>query len=304
MTVLVTGGAGFVGHFIVEHLIAGGFDVAVAGRTPPHPELFSRPVPFLPLGLDPSGPDPAMLAGVSHLVHAAFDHLPGRYRGGEGGAPERFRRLNGDGSAALFRAARKAGAKGCIFLSSRAVYGVQPAGAALSEDAEPFPDTLYGSVKLEAERALTDLGGPDFAAVSLRVTGVYGAAAASRAGKWDGLFADWLEGRPVTPRCGTEVHGKDVARAVEIVLRAAPGVVPPVLNVSDLLVDRRDILSILAGRSGDTAALPAVADHARYNVMLTDRLERLGWVPGGRPLFEDTVHRLARDFLSRRAKGA
>ena len=45
------------------------------------------------------------LAGIGAVVHCAFAHVPGRYRGGEGDDPEGFRRANLDGSLALIRAA-------------------------------------------------------------------------------------------------------------------------------------------------------------------------------------------------------
>ena len=300
MSVLVTGGTGYVGRFVVEHLLDAGFDVAVAGRTPPGAGAFSRPVPFLPLALDPRGPDPAMLAGVTDLVHAAFDHLPGRYRGGEGDAPERFRRLNVDGSAALFRAAREAGARNCVFLSSRAVYGAQAPGAVLGEDTLPRPDTLYGEVKLAAEGRLAEMASATFAVASLRVTGVYGAPVSGGAHKWLALFADYLDGRPIAPRCGTEVHGMDVARAVALMLRPAPTGLPRTFNVSDLLVDRRDVLAILRAEAGSRRDLPRPGNPSSANAMSSARIEALGWTPGGRPLFEETVRQLARDFLSGR----
>lgn len=300
MSVLVTGGTGFVGRFVVEHLLDAGYDVAVAGRTPTRADSFSRPLPFLPLTLDPAGPDPSMLSGITHLVHAAFDHVPGRYRGGEGDAPERFRRLNLDGSVSLFRAAREAGARTCVFLSSRAVYGAQATGAVLAEETRPQPDTLYGTVKLAAERRLAEMASSGFSVASLRVTGVYGPTLASGTHKWSSLFADYLDGKAIEPRCGTEVHGRDVARAVALMLEAGPSARPHVFNVCDLLIDRRDILTIFREEAGSRRDLPPPADRAAGNPMSTARIRALGWVPGGRPLFEDTVRQLARDFLSRR----
>ena len=298
MSVLVTGGTGFVGRFLVAHFLEAGFEVAVAGRTPPADGTFAGPVAFLPLTLDPDGPDPAALAGVEWLVHAAFDHVPGRYRGGEGDRPDRFVRLNLDGSVALVRAARAAGAKACVFLSSRAVYGDRPHGAPLREDTPPRPDTLYGEIKRAAEERLATLAAPGFSVASLRVTGVYGPPARGRPHKWTELFADFLAGRPIEPRCGTEVHGDDVARAAALALGLGPEAGPQVLNVSDLMIDRRDLLAILREVAGSSNALPPAADPASRNAMSTDRIRALGWTPGGRPLFERTVRQLARDFVS------
>jgi nucleoside-diphosphate-sugar epimerase len=50
--------------------------------------------------------EPAPLAGCEALVHCAFAHVPGRYRGGEGEDPEGFLRLNLEGTLRLWDEAR------------------------------------------------------------------------------------------------------------------------------------------------------------------------------------------------------
>jgi len=107
--VLVSGGTGMVGRFVVERLIADGAAVSVLGRTPPPAGFFSRPVRFHPGRLDPAAADPDDFSGVEAFVHAAFDHLPGRFRGGEGSDPAGFRARNVEGSSRLFEAACRAG---------------------------------------------------------------------------------------------------------------------------------------------------------------------------------------------------
>src|SRR5581483_10024594 len=116
------------------------------------------------------------------FVHAAFSHVAGKYRGGEGEDPEGFRRLNLNGTVKLFETARKAGMRRCIFLSSRAVYGDGISGEELTEAIKPMPNTLYGEVKRDAEHALFSLSAPGFITASLRATGVYGDL---RPNKWD-----------------------------------------------------------------------------------------------------------------------
>ncbi len=128
MKVLVSGGTGLVGRYVVEELLAAGYSVIVGGRRAPLPRLFSRPVEFAPLSLDPETDHIDAFDDAYFFVHAAFSHLPGKYRGGEGDDPEGFRRLNLDGTVKLFDTAKRAGTRRCIFISSRAVYQDDAAG--------------------------------------------------------------------------------------------------------------------------------------------------------------------------------
>jgi nucleoside-diphosphate-sugar epimerase len=279
---LVSGGSGFVGRFIVERLIGEGMSVRITGRTPPVDKFFSQSVQFASQALDPESDFSAVFSGVDYFVHAAFDHLPGRYRGGEGGDAEGFRRRNHLGTAAFFRAAKEAGVRRAVFLSSRAVYGVQEPGAVLTEETVPHPDTLYGEVKLAAEREILAMAGEGFWPVILRITGVYGPAGEGRRHKWADLLDDWRAGREIAPRAGTEVHGEDVATAVLLALSAPDGVADEVFDISDIVVDRRELLDMAAEITGVAKPLPAAADCSTLNVMSCEKLRALGWQPGGR----------------------
>ncbi len=290
--VLVSGATGFVGRYIVEGLLSAGHNVLAAGRTPPPVGLFSRPVEFEFLALDPQRDQRRSFAGIDAFIHGAFDHVPGRYRGGEGEDPEGFRHRNFDGTVRLFEEAKAQGVRHTIFLSSRAVYDGIPKGTALKEDMALSPSSLYGEVKLDAETALARLSSSDFATASLRLTGVYGDL---RPNKWDGLFDNYRAGRPVPSRGGTEVHGRDVASAVQVLLdtdtRQTNG---QSFNVSDLLLDTRGILERIPAPPG--AVLPAAADTTSINIMDTQAIRSLGWRPGSEALFAETISALAAGF--------
>ena len=285
MRVLVTGGTGLVGRFIVHALLNSGHTVAVAGRTPPNPGEFQQGVTFHSFDLDQSSPSFHWLKGFDASVHAAFDHVPGRYRGGEGDDPEAFMRRNITSSIRLFEAARSHGVGRVIFLSSRAVYGAYPPGTALEEELKAKPDTLYGEAKLKTEQALFDLGCHGFIPIAVRATGVYGPSGPTRQHKWQGLFADYRDGKTIDARVATEVHGYDLARAVMLLLETAePERLHPerVYNVSDIILDRQDLLRAYATRTGTIRPLPARGDVSRLNVMDCSRLTALGWQPRGR----------------------
>lgn len=292
MKALVSGGTGLVGRYIVEALLSAGYRVTVAGRTAPPAALFPRPVAFVPLSLDPSDNPSPIFDDTDVFVHAAFSHVAGRYRGGEGDDAAGFRRLNLDGTATLFEAARQAGVRRCIFLSSRAVYGDRPAGETLTEATEPAPTTLYGAVKHEAEQALFSLSAPGFATASLRATGVYGEL---RPNKWDDLFDDYLAGKPVSSRAGTEVHGRDLGQAIRLLLETEPGRIDgEAFNLSDILTDTREILTYLQRATGCPHALPAPASHDAVNGMDTSKIRALGWHGGGAATLKETIERLAK----------
>ncbi|MEI4473062.1 NAD-dependent epimerase/dehydratase family protein [Frigidibacter sp. MR17.24] len=264
MRIALTGASGLVGRFIETEARAAGHEVT---------RLTRRPGPG-DLAFDLSAPPPD-LSGHDALIHCAFDHVPGRYRGGEGDDPDGFALRNRDGSLRLFRAARACGVGAAVFLSTRAVYGAYPPGTPLTEDLAPRPDTLYGRVKAEVEAGLHALAAPGFAPASLRATGVYGPGPDH---KWQGLFAAYLAGRPVAARVATEVHGADVAAACLALIGArATGA----FNCSDLLLDQHDLLAEVQRLTGCPHDPPPRADAGAVSAMDCTRLQDLGWRPGG-----------------------
>ncbi|TXH80991.1 MAG: NAD(P)-dependent oxidoreductase [Rhizobium sp.] len=292
MKVLVSGGTGLVGRYIVEELLSAGYKVAIGGRNSPPAGLFPQPVSFVPLSLDPADDQSCAFDDAYFFVHAAFSHVAGKYRGGEGEDPEGFRRFNLDGTVKLFETARRAGIRRCIFLSSRAVYGDGADGEELTEAAKPRPNTLYGEVKRDAEHALFSLSAPGFATASLRATGVYGDL---RPNKWDGLFDDYLSGRRVPSRAGTEVHGRDLGRAVRLLLETEAGRIErQAFNLSDVLTDAHEILGHLRSATGCPHALPEPAPLGEVNAMATSKIRALGWQGGGKAALRRTIETLAR----------
>ncbi|WP_047456870.1 NAD(P)-dependent oxidoreductase [Rhizobium rhizogenes] len=292
MKVLVSGGTGLVGRYIVEELLSAGYHVAVGHRGPPRPGLFTQPVTFVPLSLDPSENQSTAFDDAYFFIHAAFSHIPGKYRSGEGNDAEGFRRFNLDGTVKLFETAKQAGIRRCIFLSSRAVYGNRQAGEVLTEASELAPNTLYGEVKRDAEHALFSLAAPGFATASLRATGVYGDL---HPNKWDRLFADYLAGKPVASRAGTEVHGRDLGRAVRLLLETETSRIDgKAFNLSDVLTDTHEILGHLQGATGCPHALPAPAPQGIISAMDTSKIRALGWRAGGVALLKETIESLAK----------
>ena len=276
MRIALTGASGIVGGFVLR-----------AARTAGHSVTrLDRSTGFR-LG------DAPALSGHDALIHCAFAHAPGRYRGGEGDDPETFLRLNRDGTARLFDAAVRDGVDRIVFLSSRAVHDGYPPGIALPDDLPARPANLYGQVKADAEARLASL---PVKGTAIRATGVYGLP-----GKWRGLFDDYLAGRPVPPHVATEVHGEDLAAAVLLLLdRPNP---PPQVNCSDLILDRHDLLAQVRALTGCPHPLPARADPSPLRVQCCDRLGAMGWRPGGTARLRATLPALLASSLPKYPRG-
>jgi len=289
MHVLVTGAGGTVGRFITRRLLEDGHRVTVLGRRP----LDDRPTGFCPYDL--AEPVPC-LPEADALVHCALFHVPGKFRGGEGDDPERFQRLNVEGTRLLFQAARKAGCRQAVFLSSRAVYGDHRQGEILSETDPLQPSTLYGQVKVAGEEMLKALTGPAFQGTALRATGIYGHVPGRADHKWTGLFKAFFAGEKIAPRRATEVHGEDLAAAVSLVLERADRLEDfETFNVSDLLLDLRELLEEFAAQCGRSGLLPATSS-ATPGIMDTAKLEAQGWQPGGRDRLKQFLRSCVREI--------
>lgn len=268
MRIALTGGTGLVGHFLLAGALAAGDRVTLLSRRDP-----GLPgVAHLPYDLDGAVPD---LSGQDVLIHAALAHRPGRYRGGEGDDAAGFLRQNRDGTLRLFDAALAAGLHRLVFLSSRAVLDGYPQGSRLADGLPPRPRTLYGQVKAQAEAAAAASG----IGTSLRATGIYGPPPPGRQHKWQALFRDFAAGKTIAPRVGTEVHGADLAAALRLILdRPAP---LPVYNVSDMVLDRCDLLAAWSRVTGAAGRLPPRADSGGLSVLDCGALRDLGWRPRG-----------------------
>nr|WP_245216255.1 NAD(P)-dependent oxidoreductase [Sagittula salina] len=233
-----------------------------------------------------AGPAPD-LTGVTTLIHAAFSHVPGRYRGGEGNDPDGFLAANLDGTKRLFDAAAQQGVTRILFLSSRAVFDGLSPGASLPETLAPKPKSLYGELKARCEDHLFALAQTSpLTGLSLRATGIYGPSAPfAPPHKWTELFADYRAGHTIVPRRGTEVHGKDLRLAARLLLMETTS---GPAHVSDLLLDRRDLLSEVQRLTACPHPPPEPCD-TPVSPLICTRLNALGWRPGGMELLRQSL---------------
>jgi UDP-glucose 4-epimerase len=172
VTVLVTGGTGFLGGYIVEELVRQGRAVITYNRdhsVPLHPgvtavhgELFD--IPRLVRALDEHG--------VDHVIHTAAQSHPEISLD----LPMSTFAANVDGTVALLEAMRMCSTPPRVVnLSSECVYGHLDEAAPITESSPTLPNTPYGVTKVAGEllgRVYATAYGIDV--VSLRVTEIYG----------------------------------------------------------------------------------------------------------------------------------
>jgi UDP-glucose 4-epimerase len=182
MTILVTGGAGYIGSHMVHALVEAGEGVVVLDNlSTGFKWAIAKGVPLVTGETGDEALVTRLIAehGVSSIIHfAASIVVPDSVSN-----PLGYYRNNTANSRALIECAVKGGVRQFIFSSTAAVYG-NPAKVPIGEDDAVAPMSPYGSSKLMTEIMLRDAGiahGLDY--VILRYFNVAGADPRLRTGQ-------------------------------------------------------------------------------------------------------------------------
>ena len=182
MSVLVTGGAGYIGSHMVLELIDAGEKVVVIDNLSTGFRWAVAPGAELIIG-DIADTDLVKSTIKAHNVTAII-HFAGSIVVPESVAdPLGYYLNNTVKSRGLIQAAVETGVKNFIFSSTAAVYG-NPKENPVTEMAAPMPMSPYGSSKLMTEIMLADAAiAHDFRYVALRYFNVAGADPEGRSGQ-------------------------------------------------------------------------------------------------------------------------
>ena len=252
MLLALTGATGFIGQHLVRELPKRGYRLRLLLRRPASVPMLTVSAVIgdlaRPLNLSTA------LEGVDAVIHSAgLEHAMS-------GVPEDdYRVLNTEATIRLARAARRAGAKRFIFLSSIRAQCGPTADRIQCEAVEPRPTDAYGESKLAAERGLAEL---DLDWVSLRAVLVYGPGV-----KGNMAQLMWLARSPFPLPLGSLgarrslLALENLSAAIEAVLKA-PGTLrrafiaadPQALTIAEMIAAMRHGL----GRRPNVFPLPAV----------------------------------------------
>lgn len=174
-SVLVTGGSGKLGRFVVDRLRDSGWQVISADRVP-HPD---KSVTQVLLNLRNAGEVLDAVTGVNErigkldaIVHLAAIPAPGLY------SDLATFENNMNSTINIFTAAKNAGIKKVVFASSETVLGlpfdVPPPYVPLDEEYRPRPESFYSLSKFLEEEAAREFcrWSPELSMIGLRFSNV------------------------------------------------------------------------------------------------------------------------------------
>lgn len=247
MTVLVTGGAGFIGSHMVLALLDAGEDVVVLDNLSTG---FRWAVPNSATLVEGDIGDETLVKNVirNHSIESII-HFAGSIVVPESVAdPLGYYHNNTVKSRTLIAAAVENGVKNFIFSSTAAVYG-NPKSNPVYEDAVPNPMSPYGTSKLMTEWMLRDTSAAhDLNYVALRYFNVAGADPQGRSGQSTPRATHLIKVTSQTAlgqRSHMEVFGTDYDTPDGTCIR-------DYIHVTDLVRAHSDALSYLrAGGASD-----------------------------------------------------
>jgi nucleoside-diphosphate-sugar epimerase len=296
MKIAVTGGAGFIGHYILRQLATGGHALRCWYRPNSDRgglEDIAAAIEWLPGELNDEQATESLVNGCDAVVHAALYRPGAGFRGAEGDAIV-FAERNVIGSLRLIEAARRAGVGRFVFVSTCAVHEQILDDRPLDENHPTRATSHYGAHKAAIEQFVHSYGlGLGYPICALRPSGVYGLARPLQDSKWFDLVNAVVRGQTVScQRGGKEVHAADVAKAAELLLTApADKITGQAFNCCDQYISEWDVAHVAKQISGSSVQIQGRQTSPK-NQIITEKLRSLGMKFGGSELLENTVRQL------------
>ena len=298
MRIAITGATGFIGHYLVHQLAEEGHRLRAWHRETSDRSDLADVSPSVEwqlgrLGLEQDAA--SLVDGCDAVVHAAFSRSGRGFQNSDDDIVD-FCQTNIIGTLQLIRAAKQAGVKRFVFVSSCAVHDKILSDRLLDETHPTWAASHYGAYKAAVEQFVYSYGlGHDFPICAIRPTGVYGVNHPINQSKWFDLVGRVVRGESVSCESGgKEVHAADVARAVSLLLAADEKQVRgEVFNCYDRYVSQYEVASIAKRISGSEAVIQGRETTPKHQIE-TGKIRAIGMQFGGQPRLESTVEELVK----------
>ena len=296
MRVATTGATGFLGRYIVEHLIDSGYDCRCWYRPTSDRgglEPIEESIEWVLGELGDTDATRRLVEGCDAVVHSALHHPSGGFRGDEGDLTE-FAEKNLMGTIRLMESAVAAGVKRFVFISTCAVHETILDDRPLDETHPLWPTSHYGAHKAALEKFVHSYGfGQGWPVCALRPTGIYGLARPAEQSKWFELIRSVVAGETVhCNRGGKEVHAADVARAVGVLLKAEPDRISgEAFSCYDQYISQFDVATIAKELTQSSTEIAGGQTRPRHQIG-TDKIRGLGMEFGGETLLKQTIQQI------------
>ena len=310
MKIALTGGTGFVGRNVADHLAAQGHHVTAWLRPGSDRSRLTMSVDdMVPGALGDAEAAERLCSDADAVVHCGW-HIPRKSDSGGSDArgsfmtrPEdvaEYYRVNVVGSVQLLEAARRSGVGRFVFVSTGAVHG-KTVGEELDEQHPLWPTSIYGAAKAAVETAVHGFAWEEddngLCVCTIRPTSVFGVDDPPEQSRFYDLIRRVArDDRVEVSGGGKTVHVDDVALSIAAAITADDHQVRgQTFNCTGGLITSRQVAETAAKILGRDVTIEG-DEPTGGKVMRTDKLESIGIRMNVQRRLEQTVRELAATF--------
>lgn len=296
MKIAITGATGFLGRYILKHLVEEGHFCRCWKRLTSDLtglDDLAKKVEWIEGDLGDQGSHKRLIRGMDAVIHAALARPKGlQFRERPGTDRMELLHLNLLGSISLMDASKEIGIERFIFISSCAVHEVILKDRLLDETHPLWPLTHYGAYKAAVEKFIHYYGfGEEWQVCALRPTGIYGLTHPPEQSKWLDLIRRVKKGGRISvAKGGKEVNAADVAKAISLLLKA-DNIAGQAYNCYDMYIADQDVALIAADIINSNCIIEDV-NKGPKNQIDTQKIRSLGMTFGGKELLKKTVEEI------------